>query len=229
MEQKKQILLFIDNKILANLLIEQIEQVTEFSVKNVQSKASFLEALSISSQDAVLLDKDSLDPNDTVIWKKINKLGETFPIICMVGIHDLPKKLSKNQEELINFIKKPFKINELIKKIKLSLDSYDRSAIAKLKIGPYVFRPSGKMLIYLNTDKKIYLTDKETAILLHLYKANEQIVTRQTLLKEIWAYNDSVTTHTLETHIYRLRRKLEVAPSKEKFLITCSGGYKLCH
>jgi DNA-binding response OmpR family regulator len=229
MEHKKQILLFIDNKIYADLLIEQIEYVKEFFVKNAHSKASFLEALSYSNLDAILLDIDSLDPNDAVMWKKINKLGANFPIIFMVGMHDLSNKLSQDHEELIKFIKKPFKINALIKQLKQSFDAYDRSAIANLSIGPYVFHPSSKMLIYLNTDKKTYLTDKETAILLYLFKANEQIVTRQTLLKEIWAYNDTVTTHTLETHIYRLRRKLELTPSKENFLITCPGGYKLCH
>ena len=71
------------------------------------------------------------------------------------------------------------------------------------------------------------LTEKETAILKHLYRAGDKVVSRDTLLGEVWGYNAGVTTHTLETHVYRLRQKIEADPSNARILLTEPGGYKL--
>ena len=93
-------------------------------------------------------------------------------------------------------------------------------------IGPYTFQPAMKMLIDEN-EKKIRLTEKETNILKYLYRAESGVVARDTLLHEVWGYNAGVTTHTLETHIYRLRQKIEPDPSNARILVTESGGYRL--
>ena len=71
------------------------------------------------------------------------------------------------------------------------------------------------------------LTEKETAILRYLYRAGQRPVSRETLLQEVWGYNSGVTTHTLETHIYRLRQKVEKDAASPAILVTESGGYKL--
>ena len=76
-------------------------------------------------------------------------------------------------------------------------------------------------------DRKIRLTEKETNILKFLYRATEGVVARDVLLHEVWGYNANVTTHTLETHIYRLRQKIEKDPSNAELLVTETGGYKL--
>jgi DNA-binding response OmpR family regulator len=93
-------------------------------------------------------------------------------------------------------------------------------------IGPYMFRPSSKLLL---TPKggKVRLTEKETAILRYLYRAGQKSVSRETLLQEVWGYNSGVTTHTLETHIYRLRQKVEKDAAAPQILVTEAGGYKL--
>jgi DNA-binding response OmpR family regulator len=75
--------------------------------------------------------------------------------------------------------------------------------------------------------KKTRLTEKETAILRYLYRAGKTPVPRDQLLTEVWGYNSGVTTHTLETHIYRLRQKIEKDPSNATLLVTEGGGYKL--
>jgi DNA-binding response OmpR family regulator len=94
------------------------------------------------------------------------------------------------------------------------------------QIGHYSFRPGLKHLVN-GKGTKLRLTEKETAILRYLYRAGDQVVGRETLLKEVWGYNATVTTHTLETHIYRLRQKIEVDPANAQLLITEAGGYRL--
>jgi DNA-binding response OmpR family regulator len=93
-------------------------------------------------------------------------------------------------------------------------------------IGPYTFRPSSKLLLSPE-GKKVRLTEKETSVLRYLYRAGQQPVSRETLLQEVWGYNSGLTTHTVETHIYRLRQKIEKDAAAPAILVTEAGGYKL--
>ena len=106
------------------------------------------------------------------------------------------------------------------------LERLFQSEDAGFNLGPYTFKPSMKMLI-TEDDKKIRLTEKETNILKFLYRSADGVVARDTLLHEVWGYNAGVTTHTLETHIYRLRQKIEPDPANARLLVTESGGYRL--
>ena len=115
---------------------------------------------------------------------------------------------------------------ELLARIRAQLRQHEQSDDAVFTIGPYSFKPASKLLLGEGGDK-IRLTEKETAILKYLFRAGEKVVTREVLLQEVWGYNAGVTTHTLETHIYRLRQKIEADPSQASLLVTEAGGYKL--
>src|SRR6516165_5648403 len=106
------------------------------------------------------------------------------------------------------------------------LRQHEASEDAVFTIGPYTFRPSSKILLNPKGNK-VRLTEKETAILRYLYRAGQRPVSRETLLQEVWGYNSGVTTHTLETHIYRLRQKVEKDAASPAILVTEAGGYKL--
>ena len=125
-----------------------------------------------------------------------------------------------------DYVTKPFKFPVLLARVRAQLRQHEQSEDAIFNLGPYVFKPSAKMLI-TQDDKKIRLTEKETNILKFLYRSNDKVVPRDTLLHEVWGYNAGVTTHTLETHIYRLRQKIEPDPGKASILITENGGYRL--
>ena len=88
------------------------------------------------------------------------------------------------------------------------------------------FQPAAKML-EATDGNKVRLTDKETSILKYLYRSGAKSVSREELLTEVWGYNAGVTTHTLETHIYRLRQKIEPDPGNARLLMTDPGGYRL--
>ena len=114
----------------------------------------------------------------------------------------------------------------LLARIRAQLRSHEASEDAMFRVGPYEFRPSAKLLVD-EKGKKIRLTEKETNILKYLYRAGEKAVSREELLAEVWGYNAGVTTHTLETHVYRLRQKIEPEPGSAKLLLTEAGGYRL--
>ena len=121
---------------------------------------------------------------------------------------------------------KPFRFAVLLARIRAQLRQHEASEDAVFTIGPYTFRPRSKILLNSN-GSKMRLTDKETGILRYLYRADQRPVSRETLLQEVWGYNSEVTTHTLETHIYRLRQKIEKDAANPAILVTEAGGYKL--
>ena len=125
-----------------------------------------------------------------------------------------------------DYVTKPFRFGVLLARIRAHLRRFETSDAAILHFGPYDFRPSVKQLTTQAGDK-IRLTEKEANILKFLYRASAETVSRETLLHEIWGYNAQITTHTLETHIYRLRQKIEADPSNAKLLVTEDGGYRL--
>ena len=126
-----------------------------------------------------------------------------------------------------DYITKPFRLGVLLARIRAQLRQYERSEDAVFSLGPYSFRPNAKILIEPDSNKKIRLTEKETAILKYLFRAGDNVIGRDELLNEVWGYKSGVTTHTLETHVYRLRQKLERDPSNAAILVTEPGGYKL--
>jgi DNA-binding response OmpR family regulator len=125
-----------------------------------------------------------------------------------------------------DYVTKPFKFAVLLARIRAQLRQHEQSEDAVFQLGPYTFKPAQKMLLD-ERERKIRLTEKETNILKYLYRAQAVVVARDVLLHEVWGYNAGVTTHTLETHIYRLRQKIEPDPSNARLLVTESGGYRL--
>jgi DNA-binding response OmpR family regulator len=125
-----------------------------------------------------------------------------------------------------DYVAKPFRFSVLLARIRVQLRSHEQSENAVFHIGPYQFRPAQKLLLD-SAKKKVRLTEKETNILKYLYRAGGKPVARDELLAEVWGYNAGVTTHTLETHIYRLRQKIEPDAAAAQLLLTEAGGYRL--
>lgn len=133
--------------------------------------------------------------------------------------------LGKGDAGLGEELAKPFRLSAVLARLAAHLSRHGAMEDRAIKLGPYQFRPSAKLLT--GEDKRrIRLTEKETNILKFLHEAG-RTVPRETLLHEVWGYSPAVTTHTLETHIYRLRRKIEENPGQAKILITEDGGYRL--
>ncbi len=177
--------------------------------------------------DAVLLDIGLPDGDGRDLCARLRKHGLKMPIIMLTGAdaeQDVVRGLDAGAND---YIAKPFRLNELLARVRAQLRVFDNSEDAVFLIGPYSFRPSAKLLLEVARNKKIRLTEKEAAILKYLYRSGGKPVGRQILLNEVWGYNSAVTTHTLETHIYRLRQKIEPDPGNARLLLTEGGGYRL--
>jgi DNA-binding response OmpR family regulator len=222
----RKILLVDDDADLSEALIDQLSLYDEFELTHAKTATSGLQAARDSHTDLVIMDVGLPDMDGREAVKLLRKSGLRAPIIMLTG-HDTDSDTILGLEAGANdYVVKPFRFAVLLARIRAHLRQHEQSEDATFSIGRYTFRPAAKMLLD-DGGGKIRLTEKETAILKYLYRAGDRIVTRDVLLSEVWGYNSGVTTHTLETHIYRLRQKIERDPSHAELLVTESGGYKL--
>ena len=226
MPQNKTILLVDDEDDLREALAEQLAMTDNFIVHEAASGAQAQSNVAQTSFDLVILDVGLPDTDGRDLCRDLRTAGVSCPIIMLTG-HDTDRDTILGLDAGANdYVTKPFKFPVLLARIKAQLRQHEQSEDAVFNLGPYVFKPIAKLLTS-EDGKKIRLTEKETNILKFLYRAGNAIVARETLLHEVWGYNAGVTTHTLETHIYRLRQKIEPDPSHAKLLLTDTGGYKL--
>ena len=220
------ILLVDDDADLRETLVEQLRLYDEFNVIEGENAAKGIATVRGEHVDLLIMDVGLPDMDGREAVKLLRKGGFKSPIIMLTG-HDTDADTILGLEAGANdYVTKPFRFAVLLARIRAQLRQYEQSEDATFNVGPYVFKPAQKLL----TDgdgKKIRLTEKEAAIIRYLFRAGQKAVTRDELLEEVWGYNSGVTTHTLETHVYRLRQKIEKDPSNAEILVTENGGYKI--
>jgi DNA-binding response OmpR family regulator len=226
MNPAKRILLVDDDQSLREALAEQLSVYDEFETAEAPTGARGLEVARDDRADLILLDVGLPDADGREVCRLMRKAGVKAPIIMLTGADTDADTILGLESGANDYVTKPFKFGVLLARIRSHLRSHEQSEDAVFKIGPYTFKPAAKMLID-DKDRKIRLTEKETSILKFLFRAGQKVVSRDVLLHEVWGYNAGVTTHTLETHIYRLRQKIERDPANAEILITETGGYKL--
>jgi DNA-binding response OmpR family regulator len=226
MPQLKKILLVDDDEDLREALSEQLVMTEDFDVFEAGSGSEAMKRAKESIYDLVILDVGLPDTDGRELCKLLRKQGVKCPIVMLTG-HDSDADTILGLDSGANdYITKPFKFPVLLARLRAQLRTHEQSEDAVFQLGPYTFKPAMKLLL-TEDEKKIRLTEKETNILKYLYRAPDGVVARDVLLHEVWGYNAGVTTHTLETHIYRLRQKIEPDPSNARLLVTESGGYRL--
>ena len=226
MATKRKILVVEDDADLRTELAEQLDLHDEFESAQAAAAQPAIAHVRGDHVDLVLMDVGLPDMDGREAVKAMRRDGYRGPVIMLTGQNSDSDTILGLEAGANDYVAKPVRFAVLLARIRAQLRSHEASEDAIFTIGPYTFRPGGKMLI---TDKnaKIRLTEKETAILRYLYRAGSAVVGRETLLQEVWGYNSGVTTHTLETHVYRLRQKIEANPSAARILVTEAGGYKL--
>ncbi len=223
----KRILIVDDDAALCGSLSEQLQLHEEFVVGEAASGNAALERLKSQRYDLVLLDVGLPDIDGRELCKVMRRGGHKMPIIMLTAADSDADTILGLQSGANDYVTKPFRLGVLLARIRAQLRQHEQSDDAVFTIGPYTLRPSAKLLMDTENNKKIRLTEKETAILKYLYRAGDRVVPRSVLLDEVWGYNAAVATHTLETHIYRLRQKIERNPSNAELIVTEPRGYRL--
>jgi len=227
MTSAKRILLVDDDEALRQSLAEQLQLHEEFETAEASDGASGLAVAREGGFAAVLLDVGLPDMDGRDLCRLMRREGVRCPIIMLTAAGTDADAILGLDSGANDYITKPFRLGVLLARLRAQLRQFEQSEDATFTIGPYLFRPAAKLLLIEEKNRKIRLTEKETAILKYLYRAGDAVVGRDTLLGEVWGYNAGVTTHTLETHVYRLRQKIERDPSNAEILVTEPGGYRL--
>jgi DNA-binding response OmpR family regulator len=226
MPNTHRLLICDDDAALRETLIEQLDLHEEFTVLSVVDGQSAVARVMEDRIDLAVMDVGLPDMDGREAVRAMRRNGYRGPVIMLTGQDSEDDTVEGLEAGANDYVTKPFKFAVLLARIRAHLRSHEASEDAVFQIGPYTFRPGAKLLVG-ERGSKLKLTEKETAILRFLYRAGREVVARDTLLAEVWGYNAQVTTHTLETHIYRLRQKIEPNPALAAILVTEGGGYKL--
>ncbi len=221
-----QILLVDDDQDLRSVLALQLQLYEEFATAEAASAAEGLSAIADNHYDLILLDVGLPDMDGRELCRLMRKQGVKAPVIMLTAQGSDSDTILGLDAGANDYITKPFKVAVLLARIRAQLRQHEQNDDAVFAIGPYSFRPSTKILLDETRNRKIHLTERETAILKYLYRGDGRVVKRETLLNEVWGYGTSIETHTLETHIYRLRQKIE-PEAEPTLLLTEAGGYRL--
>jgi DNA-binding response OmpR family regulator len=223
----KKILLVDDDTAFRQSLAEQLRLYDEFETTEVESGTQALNIAKQNHFDVIILDVGLPDIEGREVCRLMRRGGVKSPIIMLTGADADADTILGPDLGANEYVTKPFRLGVLLARLRAQLRLHEQSEDAVFTIGPYTFRPASKLLQEEDGNKKVRLTEKETAILKYLYRAGQKVVGRDVLLNEVWDYNAGVTTHTLETHVYRLRQKIEHDPGRAEILVTEPGGYRL--
>jgi DNA-binding response OmpR family regulator len=227
MALNRKILIVDDDGVLRHSLAEQLQLHEEFAAVEAATAAEALSCVKRQYHDAVLLDVGLPDMDGRELCRLMRREGVRSPILMLTAADSDADTVLGLDAGANDYIVKPFRLHVLLARLRAQLRQHEQSEDAVFTIGPYTFRPSAKLLLDEPKRRKVRLTEKETAILKYLYRAGGRVIGRDILLNEVWGYNSGVTTHTLETHVYRLRQKIERDPANAQLLVTEPGGYRL--
>jgi DNA-binding response OmpR family regulator len=227
MRAGRRILIVEDDDALRQSLSEQLELHGEFVAVACATAADAIELVEGKRFDAILLDLGLPDLDGRELCRRFRRAGIQAPIVMLTGADSDADTILGLDAGADDYVTKPFRLSVLLARLRANLRQSEQSDGAEFPIGPFTFRPSAKLLTDPRGGRQVRLTEKETAILKYLHRAGDQAIAREILLGEIWGYNAAVTTHTLETHVYRLRQKIERDPAHAEILVTETGGYRL--
>jgi DNA-binding response OmpR family regulator len=228
MSDKRPVLIVEDDQALRETLGEHLADEHGFIVHTAGNLGEADKAISAEDVriDAIILDIGLPDGDGLDYCVRLRKRGHKMPIIILTGSDGEDEVVQGLDSGANDYVTKPFRSDELAARLRAQLRLFDESEDAIVALGHFIFSPSKRQLRDPTNKRLIRLTDKENMVLRCLLRSNTS-VDRLTLLNEVWGCNPGVTTHTLETHIYRLRQKIETDPSDPRLLVTNHDGYAL--
>ena len=200
------ILFLSDNEVFKQDLIDQLKHhAPEFSVSTEKE----------NTPDVVIIDENPK------LVENCRAEGIKAPLIFLNNGCEI------DSSKVAHVINKPFYLSSFLDTVQASINIYENSKEGSLTFNQYVLYPSRKEILNIRNREITKLTEKEVCILKYLYKNKDKIVNKNDLMQEVWEYAADATTHTVETHIYRLRQKVEKEDETAQLILTSDGGYQL--
>ena len=220
------LLIVDDDPDLREALAEQFGFEDGFEVMTADAAGPGMDLAKTERIDVIIFDVGLPDMDGRDACARLREEGVTTPIILLTAQSGDEDHVRGLQSGANDFLAKPIAFAVLLERVHTQLRRHEQSEDAELVVGPYRFKPGMKQL-EAEDGRRIRLTEKETNILKYLYRAGGDPISREELLDKVWGYHREANTHTLETHVYRLRQKIEPDPANARLLITEVGGYRL--
>ena len=221
MENNISILIYEKNKVLSSIITKQLSYVKEYKLNLIENNENLLNILSNTNFDVFILNLNDLEQDISTFIDIMHNTKKNKNII-MYYDNDLTK--AKDDDSSIVYLKKPFKIRSLLKYLKGYENNNKENNSEIYLMDKLVFLPSQKIVINKMTNKNEHLTEKETNLLKYLYDNKDSLILKKNLLNSVWKINENVNTHTLETHLYRLKQKLYNLEPKLTFSLFNQNG-----
>tara|TARA_Y100000991_G_C21914784_1_gene323913 strand:- start:133 stop:852 length:720 start_codon:yes stop_codon:yes gene_type:complete len=226
MASSSRILIIENNSLFSASLSQQLALEGFKNVIEVGLLANLDDVLNDLDPDLILLSVQMPDGNSFDICRKLRGKGFFKSIITLIP-KDAENAIALSLEAgANNYVIKPIRIVELITLVRSQLFQLRTFDDTQFEIGNLSFAPANKMLCDIGSDSVQTLTEKETTILKFLYQAFPSDISKAHILAEVWGFQNTVSTHTLETHIYRLRQKISQLTDKQ-LVLTTENGYRL--
>ena len=220
------ILFLSDNLYFQNALSEQINSEVDLNMVALLINSETWGVINEEDIDIIVYDFESKKGNLDELMNYFVEREIFVPIVALISEEIGGKEINKKFDQSIEFLLKPIRIESLIQRIKNILKKKKNTDNSPITFQNCILDPAVNLVT--NAEGSIFkLTDKETKILEYLYKEQGKLISKEIMLRKVWRYKDEVSTHTLETHIYRLRKKIEANPKTPKIILTHIGGYKL--
>ena len=220
------LLIVDDDAYLRTSLRQQFVAEGFHNIFDVGSATGLNTALKEADPDLIVLCIQMPDGNGVEICKRLRREGFTKPIVLLTTKNAESDIIEGLEAGANDYVTKPLRMGELLARIHTQLRQFKASDDACFELADLNFVPANKMLHKIKCGRMQALTEKETTILKFLYRAFPESVTKDELLTEVWGLQNGLTTHTLETHIYRLRQKIGRL-TKTPIVITTENGYRL--
>lgn len=227
MASTNHVLIIDDDESLRTSLAEQFQLHEGVIVHQAADGKGALELLEKHQYEVILLDVGLPDMDGRDLCRFMRRRGVKTPVIILSGQDSDADMVLGLDSGANDYVAKPFRFRVLLARVHAQRRQFELSDDATFAIGPYSFQPSARLLVDAETKRTLHLTSKEAGILKYLCRAGNRPVSREVLLDEVWGYHSAATTHTVETHVYRIRRKIEPNPAAAQILVTEAAGYRL--
>ena len=220
------ILIIDHDDYLRKVLVSQLRHEGVVDLEDVAKAGEAYDKVDRFKPDLILLDIQLPDGNGFDICAELRGRGFEKPIIMLTAQQEETNIIKDLDTGANDYIVKPMRFGELLARIRAQLRQYKSADEVRLMAKNIEFQPANKILIALDNRRVVMLTEKETMILKKLFRIWPEATSKETLLSEVWGYQNMVATHTLETHIYRLRQKI-ARLTDDSIVETTQDGYRL--